>query len=82
VAFECLAAGARIITNDVAGNIPAMVRKRKCGVVLEDEDALHAAFRSGELCEDGAIAVRATRAARDLVFSDMTAGLILNPEAK
>ena len=82
VAFECLAAGARIITNDVAGNIPAMVRKRKCGVVLEDEDALHAAFRSGELREDGAIAVRAKRAARDLVFSDMTAGLILNPEAK
>jgi hypothetical protein len=82
VAFECLAAGVRIITNDVAGNIPAMVRKRKCGLVLEDEDTLHVAFSSGEFCEDGAIAVRATREVRDLAFSDMTAGLVLNPEAK
>lgn len=45
--FEALAASAYVITNAGSGNVASIVRKKRRGAVLEDQDDLHAFFTDG-----------------------------------
>lgn len=48
-AYEALAAGCNLITNQAAGNIIAAIEQTGHGLVLPDEKALHSVFATGEL---------------------------------
>jgi hypothetical protein len=73
-AHEAVASGAAVITNPDSGNVAAFVREGGHGLVLADEDALSAAFASGD------IAPLARRVRRpklyDLEYSALTMDLI------
>lgn len=74
IAYEAVAAGAAVITGPDSGNVAAFVAEGGHGVVLEDEEALAAAFEAGELAG-------LSRAARkpsvyDLAFSALTVDLL------
>jgi hypothetical protein len=76
-AYEAVAAGAAVLTQPDAGNVPRFVEAgdgATRGVVLTDEHALFALFRDG-----GAMALARSRrkpGLADLVYSRMTADLL------
>jgi glycosyltransferase involved in cell wall biosynthesis len=74
VTFEAAAAGCAIITNPDSGNVAAVVAERGLGLVLADEQALRAAFETGEVQSLS----RAARkpALQDIEFSALTADLV------
>lgn len=73
-AYEAVAAGAAIITGPDSGNVAAFVEDGRHGLVLSGEEALAAAFESGEVAE----LARARRrpALYDLAFSALTVDLL------
>ena len=73
-AYEAVAAGAAVITGPDSGNVAAFVEEGRHGLVLSDEEALAAAFESGEIT---ALA-RAQREPLlyDLAFSALTVDLL------
>jgi hypothetical protein len=78
-AYEAVAGGAAIVTNPDSGNVHDLIRQLNCGMVIEDDTVLNELFASGEVL---ALA-RANRVVRPqtLVYSRMTADLILGPTA-
>jgi hypothetical protein len=73
-AYEAVAAGAAVITGPDSGNVAAFVESENHGLVLADEDALAAAFETGEV----AALARAGRQPMlyDLAFSALTVDLL------
>ena len=73
-AYEAVAAGAAVITGPDSGNVAAFVADGGHGLVLSGEDALAAAFESG----DEAALARSRRrpALYDLAFSALTVDLL------
>ncbi len=78
-AYEAVAGGAAIVTNPDSGNVHDLIRQVNCGMVIEDDTVLNELFASGEVL---ALA-RSTRVVRPqtLIYSRMTADLILDPTA-
>jgi hypothetical protein len=78
-AYEAVAGGAAIVTNPDSGNVHDLIRQLNCGMVIEDDTVLNELFASGEVL---ALA-RSNRVVRPqtLVYSRMTADLILGPTA-
>jgi len=76
-AYEAVAAGAAVIAGPDSGNVAAFVDAGRHGLLLPDEDALAAAFESGEV----AALARARRrpALYDLAFSGLTVDLLEDP---
>lgn len=74
LAYEAVAAGCAVITGPDSGNIAAFVAEQGHGEVLPTEDALRAAFASGEIAR----LARAKRKPRlyDLKFSGLTVDLL------
>jgi hypothetical protein len=73
-AYEAVAAGAAVITGPDSGNVAAFVEGGRHGVVLAGEEALAAAFETGEVAE----LARARRRPQlyDLAFSALTVDLL------
>ena len=73
-AYEAVAAGAAVITGPDSGNVAAFVADGGHGLVLSGEDALAAAFESGDV----AALARSRRrpALYDLAFSALTVDLL------
>jgi hypothetical protein len=74
IAYEAVAAGAAVITNPDSGNVAAFVGEERHGLVMAGEDALAAAFESGDFAE----LARARRRPMlyDLAFSALTVDLL------
>lgn len=75
VACEALAAGARIVVWDGAGNLPDIAHMPDAGLSVPDEAALHAAFENGAIHEL-AMARRQRILRRDLRFSRISVDLL------
>jgi hypothetical protein len=74
VAYETVAAGAAIVAGPDSGNVAAFTEDGGHGLVMTDEDALAAAFESGEVL---ALARSARKPALyDLAFSGLTVDLL------
>jgi Glycosyl transferases group 1 len=74
IAYEAVAAGAAVITNPDSGNVAAFVEQERHGLVIAGEDALAAAFESGEIVELGR--ARRRPVLYDLAFSALTVDLL------
>ena len=83
-AYEAVAGGAALVTNPDAGNVAYLVAAGDAGVpvsgeVLADEDALIAAFESGEIL---ALArARRKPCLAELAYSELTASLMFAGES-
>jgi hypothetical protein len=73
-AYEAVAAGAAVVTHPGSGNVAAFVRECGAGLVFDDEQALEAAFATGEVMSLG----RKRRGAQlyDLRYSGMSLDLL------
>ena len=69
-AFECLAAGAFIVTLEGSGNIAEMVRTRHCGIVCKDGDELIRLLRNKDKLVELANAYRSSDVLRPEVLVD------------
>ena len=76
VAFEALASGADIIAFKESGNVADVILNLKRGIVVEDEKALKAFFRSGAAVRYVRLAREQGRPKGNLTYDGTTAALI------
>jgi len=73
--FETISAGCYVLTSVDSGNIAAMVQEKNCGMIYENEQALHAWFEDGSIV-DHARSYRSGGPCFQLKKSGITAPLI------
>jgi hypothetical protein len=72
-AYEAMASGAFLITNENSGNVAELVRASSCGMVLKDDEMLIEAFKKGEVAEKAFEALKRGMQTGRLQFSALTA---------
>jgi hypothetical protein len=72
-AYEALASGAFLITNENSGNVAHLVRTASRGMVLKDDEILMEIFKKGEVAERALEALKKRVDTGRLEFSALTA---------